>query len=463
MSNEKKDSRLALTRRDLIKWSAFVGAALGLPRWKVFEVLEATAGKAVAAEAACATTNRSVHIVAGTGGFAWFQLLWPHYDVAAAKNSSFAYHAIGEGGLANGTDKPLYLGPEAPWKTLLANRQVSAFMGGTNETHTDQPTSSSSLGNNTGLFAACAALQSANPTLVPVIAISNGPFGAANGAPRPARVGDADGVVELFNSAASRAGGALADPASAALYEASYKGFLALHAAAGRPTTIKAFTTGKVAANLLGKNLADQLRPTDADLARYGVNSGSETKLLDIAKNLIVTAKAFKMGLTSSVVMRILSDDPHGAFNDMQRLRASALAIGTSLDAFLTDLNAVDDPTCPGSKIGENVVVSIHGDTPKNPLDRGGWPDGTPNNSNWIYVLGAGYLRTGWHGGVKRNGDAFAFNPQTGADDPNSSSAQTAMPAAAAVTYAVAKGDMRRVQDFYRGVDFSGIVVPQQL
>ena len=34
--------------------------------------------------------------------------------------------------------------------------------------------------------------------------------------------------------------------------------------------------------------------------------------------------------------------------------------------------------------------MTIHGDTPKNPLDRGGWPDGTPDNSNWMYVLGAG-------------------------------------------------------------------------
>ena len=36
----------------------------------VFEVLEATGGKALAADASCASTNRSVHIVAGNGGFA---------------------------------------------------------------------------------------------------------------------------------------------------------------------------------------------------------------------------------------------------------------------------------------------------------------------------------------------------------------------------------------------------------
>ena len=36
------------------------------------------------------------------------------------------------------------------------------------------------------------------------------------------------------------------------------------------------------------------------------------------------------------------------------------------------------------------MVMTIHGDTPKDPLQRGGWPDGTQRNSNWVYVLGNG-------------------------------------------------------------------------
>lgn len=455
--------KLKTTRRDLIKYSLFVGAALGLPRWKVFEVLERTGGKALAAEASCASTNRSVHVIAGNGGFAWFQLLWPHVDVAAAMDPGSAWHAPGEDVGAVGTDKALRIGPEAPWKTLLGNRQVSAFMSGNNETHTDTPTSSSTIASNTGLFAACAALQSVNPTLVPVIAVDTAPFGAANGAPRPARVGSADAIVDLFNSVASRAGGALSNAQDAALFEANYKGFLALHAAAGRPTTTRSFATGKLAANLLGKNLADALRPTAADLVRYGVDGSTATKVSDIAKTLITTAKAFKMGLTSCMLLPALRDDPHGAFNDMGNLRMTAGGIGKALDMFMNDLMAEDDPTCAGSKIGENTVISIHGDTPKNPLDRGGWPDGTPGNSNWMYVLGAGYLRTGWHGGIMRNGDVNGFNPATGADDPNRDASSTAMAASAAVAYAVAKGDMRRVQDFYRGEDITGIVKPQTM
>jgi hypothetical protein len=458
---DKKEEKHAIARRDLIKWSVFVGAALGLPRWKVFEVLNTTAGQAVAAEAACAPTNRSLHIIAGTGGFAWFQLLWPHFDIAEAKNPNFAYHAPGEGGRVQGTDKPLFLGPEAPYKSFLPNRQISAYMAGNNQTHTDTP--AQTLAQNVNTFATCAALQSVNPTLVPVIAISNAPFGTAPGAPRASRVGNADAVVDLFNSVASRAGGALSNDASAVQFEAAYKGFLALHSAAGRPTMVKPFTTGKVAANLLGKNLADQLRPSTADLTRYGVNAGSETKLLEFAKALITTAKAFKLGLTSSVVTRNFSDDPHGAFNDMNRLRQTVSIIGKTMDAFMADLMAVDDPTCAGAKLGENTVISIHGDTPKDPLTRSGWPDGTPGNSNWIYVLGAGMLRTGWHGGVKRNDTAIGFNPATGADDAGRTATSLLAPASAAIAYAVAKGDMRRVQDFYRGEDFSGIIRPQEL
>jgi hypothetical protein len=364
--------------------------------------------------------------------------------------------------MAEGTDKPLTLGPEAPWKSLSARRQVTALMAGENETHTAQPTSSSTVATGVSLFAASAALQSANPTLVPVIAVDNVPFGNAAGAPRPARVGDADGIVELFNSAASRMGGILETQAHGELYVASYQAFQQLNRASGRPTMVKSYATGLTAAQLLGKNLAAALRPSDVDLQRYGVDGGSPNKLREIAKALATTAKAFGMGLTSSVIIPAMRDDPHGAFGDMADLRQTVVALGKSLDAFYADLMAMDDPTCSGTSIADNLVISIHGDTPKDPLDRGGWPDGTPRNSNWMYVLGGGFLKNGWFGGVRRNGEVRTFDPQSG-DDVDAPSITTAMPAAAAVTYAVTKGDMRRVQDFYRGVDISGIIRPLEM
>jgi hypothetical protein len=453
-----REARREVGRRALIKLALATGAAYGLSHWKILEILESAGGRALAQDAACTPTNRSVHIVAGDGGFAWFQLLWPHVDVAAARNGSFAWHAIGEETMAASTDKPLALGPEAPWKTLPGRRQVTAFMAGSNETHTRTPASSSRVAMGADVFGVCAAMQTASPTLVPVIAVGDVPFAGAPGAPRPARVGSADEIVSLFDAAASRAGGALSAAGDAELFQSAYATFLSMRAAAGRSTMRAGFSTGAQSARLLGQNLSDALRVTDADLARYGVSATSRTQNVNLARGLIVAAKAMARGLTSQVVLPAFRDDPHGAFNDMGSLRRTVRELGASLDAFLGDLMAIDDPLCGGSKIGENVVISIHGDTPKNPLDRGGWPDGTPGNSNWTYVLGAGRLRTGWFGGIRRNGSVLGYDPQTGEERAGVSSADTASAAAAAITYAVARGDMRRVSDFYRGQSIRGLV-----
>ncbi|HJZ86370.1 MAG TPA: hypothetical protein VKN99_14415 [Polyangia bacterium] len=450
------------SRRDFIRWGIYVGGLLGVRPWRIFEVLEDTGGKALAAQAACLSTNRSVHIVAGNGGQAWFNLLWPHVDVAQSGNDRFAFHAFGEGGLLAGTDKPLYLGPQAPWRSYGISKAVTAFMAGTNEAHTQRPISSSTIGTGVGLFAACAALQSSAPTLVPVIGISNLPYGNAPGAPSVATVPSADGMVGLFDSAASRMGGVLSAGGDAALFEAYYKAYLSLSAVATRPTMTKSYNTAKTASNLLGRNLSSQLQPSSDDLARYGVSLSSQTKLLELAKALITTAKAFKLGLCNCVLIPALQDDPHPAFADPPGLVDTVTTIGKSLDGFMADLMAVDDPTCAGRKIGDNVIISIHGDTPKDPLIRAAWPDGTPNDTNWIWVLGNGYLKTGWFGGVGVDGSTRTFDPDTGAESPGGS-AGTAMAASAAVAYAVCKGDIRRVNDFYRGSTLKGITVPQQM
>ena len=455
-------------RRDFIKYSIAVGALLGLDRWKIFEVTERTAGKALASEMSCVPNNRSVHIVAGNGGFAWFQLLWPHVDVAAANDANLAFHAPGMAITPQGTDKPLALGPEAPWQgnTGSGTRLLSAFMSGANETHRSNPVSSSTIGTGVGMFAACAALQATTPTLVPVIGVSAGntamPYGQATGAPGIAQVGNSGGMVDLFNSAASSAMGTLSNPKDAALYEAYYKGFLGLSAAAGRSTFVRGFNTGKISSNLLGINLASQLMPSGGDLSRYGLSNGSSTKLLELGKALITTAKAFNLGLTSMVIIPALNDDPHGAFTNMGTLQSTVQSIGKILDTFYADLNGMADPTCSGTKIADNTVLSVHGDTPKTPLDRSGWPDGTPGNSNWMYVYGAGYTKTGWYGGIMRDGTVNGFDPTTGNTMPGQASTATAQAASAAVAYAVTKGDMRRVGDFYRGPSIAGITYAKQ-
>jgi hypothetical protein len=360
--------------------------------------------------------------------------------------------------MASGTDRPLTLGPEAPFKTFTGNKQMTAFMAGANETHRRDPNTATNLGGNS-LIAVAAALQVTNPSVIPVVTINNTPFGNAPGAPRPSAVGSADQFVGLFNSAASRSGGLLESSADAGLYDAHYAALASLNRAAGRPTQTKSYGTAKTAARLLGTNLASQLAITDADRARYGVNAGTRTNLRELAENLMVTAKAFRMGLTSSVVMPAMNDDPHGAFNDMANLRNTAMTMGMILDGFMADLAAAEDASCAGTTLADNVVLTIHGDTPKNPRARSGWPDGTPSNSNWMYVMGNGLIKTGWFGGVLRDGTVKGFDPATGAE--NDAAANTlAAPASAAVAYAIAKGDMRRVGDFARGININGIVQP---
>ena len=453
----EREERRDMTRRSLIRWTVAGAAALGLPRWKAFEVLGMAGGKALADSAACSPTNRSVHIIAGNGGFAWFQLLWPHNDIAAANSSTFAFHAPGKQVLATGTDNPLTFAPETPFQKLAGNKQMSAFIGGTNETHTTTPTSSSVIATNTSVFAAAAAIQSVNPTLIPVITVNKMSLGTANGAPRASAVTSSDAIVGLFNSAASRAGGLLAAQPDADFYDAAYKAMLGLQAAAKTPTTNRAYGTAKTASKLLGTNLASQLAVTNTDLMNYGVDATTSTALQEIAKTFIITAKAFELGLTSSVILPAFDDDPHGAFNDMATLESTVTGMGKILDGFYADLMMRDDASCAGKKLGDNFVLSIHGDTPKTPLDRNAWPDNTPGNANWTYVFGNGYLKTGWFGGIDRTGTLTGWDPGTGKAS-TMTSAQLAAPAAAAIAYAVAKGDMRRVNDFYKGVSINGVV-----
>ncbi len=453
-----RDARREVGRRELIKWSLFAGAALGLTRGKVFQVLEDAVDSALAADACALKTNRSVHIVAGNGGFAWFNLLWPHNAIAAAGNDQFAFHAPGQQVLAAGTDRPLTLGPEAPWKTATGGKQITAFMAGSNETHTRQPTTATNVGGSS-VFAIAAALQSTNPSVVPVVTIAGAPYGNAPGAPRPSAVGSADQFVGLFNSAASRAGGLLENPTDAGLYEAHYAAFASLNRASARPTQVRTYGTAKTAARLLGTNLADRLAVTDADRTRYGVDLGTRANVLALAENLIVTAKAFALGLTSAVVMPAMEDDPHGAFNDLGTLRTTAGQLGKILDSFMADLAMVQDASCGGTTLADNLVMTIHGDTPKDPRNRAGWPDGTPQNSNWMYVYGNGLLKTGWHGGVGADGTVKGWSPTTG-EDTATDSADLAAPASAAVGYAISRGDIRRTADFARGVDIGGVIKP---
>jgi hypothetical protein len=448
----KRDEQRAITRRALIKWSVTAGAALGLSRSKVFEILEKTAGKDVAFAAAENPTTRSVHIIAGGGGAAWFQLLWPHNDIAAANNTSFAWHRPGESMLVPGTDKPLTIGPDTPFADMPAARQMTVFQCGSNETHTSNPTSVLSL-NGSNIIAIASALQASSPSVVPLITIGNADAGTAPGAARPANVGDADGFVNLFNSAASRAGGLLSVTKDAELYKAHFDAFAQLNYASGKSTTKTAYLTAQNAAAFLGTNLAARLTIQQADRDRYGIDGTTRNNVKAIGNALIVAAKAFKMGLTNSIALPAMNDDPHGAFGD-----GSAMSVPPMLkkvfDGFMNDLKSMTDDNT-GKVLADDTVMTICGDTTKDPTNRGGWPDGTPNNSNVLWVYGAGHLKTGWFGGTMRTGTARGFDAS--GNDATYNGGNTAKMALASVAYAIAKRDDRAITAFANGVTVSGV------
>jgi hypothetical protein len=444
MANQTLKDLRGPGRRQFIKWSSAVAALLGVERSKYLDVLSGTSGVAMADTAACSGTAKSVHIIGDNGGLAWFTQLFPYPAIAKAYSSTFAYYAATATD-AKGTDGPLVYAPDSPFQSLPANRQISVFTAGTNQTHTKTPTSGLTLGNS-GLVAAISAIQGANPTLLPVMAINPFVFGTAPGAPQPATVANSAGLVGLFNSAASKT--LLQTPQNASLDEAYFKAFLSLNSVAGRGSVQKVYDTSKVATNLLGRNLAAQLAVTAADDARYGITASTPTNVAEVGHALCTGIKAFGLGLTSCLVLPAMQDDPHGAFQNMTTLASNVKTLGSILDAFVADAMALPDPAgCSGKTLADSLVFTITGDTPKTALSRSGWPDGTVNNHNLVFAWGAGWLKTGWFGGLDAAGKLTTWDPNTGGAGTQTSQA-LGTPAAAAVAYAVAKGDARRVQDF---------------
>lgn len=450
---DQRDAQHELSRRALIKWSLFAGAALGVGRSRICEVLDQVAGSSVAYAAEDKTAGYVIVGDFGNGGLSNLNLLWPHVDVAKARNPGFSWHAVGQEEDVVGTDKPLVRGPETPWRMLNAKKQVTCFMAGANQTH--KASADFDVGGMQ-IIPILSAIQTARASILPMIGVGEVSYSVAGvgGAPAIATVSAASDVVGLFNSAASRAGGLLEAQPDAVLYKAHYEAFASLNRAANRPTTTRAYQTANSAAKFLGTNLASVLAITPDEEALYGISGDMPENIAEFARGCIVAVKAFSLGLTNGVILPGMRDDPHGRFGDGSA-QPTALHLGRALDGLMNHLSAKTDPN--GKTLADVTTIVFKGDTPKDPLDRNVWPDNTPQNSNWVYVYGAGYLKSGWFGGVDRGGGARGFDPATGADAPFNSG-DSLRAAAAAIAFAVARGDMRRVQDFINGVDINGLV-----
>jgi hypothetical protein len=446
-----KDRDRELTRRSLIRWGIAAGAALGVSRSRLAEILDKHAGSGVAYAAEDKAASFVIAIPMGNGGLANMNLLWPHVDIAEGGNGQAAIHAIGQYTRVAGTDMPLVRNPDTPWENLAGKKQMTVFMAGSNQTHVNNATFNA---GQSPLLPTLAAIQTSRASVIPFVGVDDISYGSAPGAPPISTVGDPSGVVSLFNSAASQAGGLLATTAHADLYKAHYDAYASLTKIAKRPTSTKAYNTGKSAAKFLGTNLADVLAIKPEDEARYGIDGDMPSNIAQLARGFIVAVKSFHLGLTSGIALPGLRNDPHGLF-DGGGAPAEARNLKKVFDGLMTDLSTTTDPN--GKTLADVTTIVVWGDTPKTPLDRNGWGDGTPENSNWVYAYGAGYLKTGWFGGIDRQGAVTGFDPATGALVPYNGN-ETMRAAAAAIAFAVARGDMRRVQDFVNGVDINGIV-----
>lgn len=479
-------------RRKFLKVMCAAAAGIGLERSKLLNYLADEGGHGLA-EAATNSGNRALAVTCGNGVYAWFQELWPVPDVAMAAvsdpngfgaTSSYLYttghgYAGAPGTMVTGpSGKPFYYSPDAPWLDQNGQplRRMTAMLAGNDETHTEFPDSAAIVSGNASLAATVGAIQAkASSALVPVIGIDPLKYGVAQGAPDVATAPSATGIVDMFNSAASQL--TLATPADQALFETYYNSLIGLRRAAPRSSWQPQLEITKNAARIIGLNFAAALTPTQADLEFYGLGGLDGETLSAMQKNgleafgntLITIARAFKLGLTNSAIVALSPGptseqtftDPHDTGDgSTQRTRGRNVAryLGTILDAFYADLASAEDPEVPGSNLDQTTVFFAWGDTPHTPLQLSNWPDATPKDCNWIYCMSQGHLKEGWFGTVKPDGNVDGWDPQTGDNVPGQPATNTSTAAGAAVAYAVARGDMNTVAEYYNGDPIDGVV-----
>ncbi len=517
MTNYKLKDLRDDRRRTFLKMCGVAAAAVGLERSKVLNFLADEGGHGLA-EAAVASYGRSLIVPAPNGVQAWFQELWPCPDVAmkALANasiptgnipnqgaigaygnfSSYLYtsqrgYTPGDGyrgtyvGPSNANlpggakylagEREMFYGPDAPWFNHLTGQPkyaVTGIMSGKDETHTEFPTTSTRLSGSSNLLAVAGSLAAVGSNaIIPVLGIDPVKYGSAPGAPDVATVPNANGLVDLFNSAASQF--TLTSQVDQELFSTYYKALVGLRHSHGRSSWAPAMVTTKNAAKIIGLNFSAQLMPTAEDLVAFGVsdvtntstslNANQRTGIEAFARALIVVAKAFKLGLSKSAIVSLspgptseqFFTDPHVTFDSPTNLtqgRNTTKYLGKALDAFYTSLSTTDDPESPGEKLDQTTTFVAYGDTPHTALQGATWPDATPDASNFMWAMDPrGKLKSGWFGQLyvmKKNGkNAQGFNPETGGEV-TVPSENMAPAACTAIAHAIAKGDSNKVSEF---------------
>jgi hypothetical protein len=203
------------------------------------------------------------------------------------------------------------------------------------------------------------------------------------------------------------------------------------------------------------------LRPAAATVSAW-TGTGAQQTMIDLAQRLLFTANAFRMGLISTVLMPAFNDDPHGAFADVAGTvtpRADALA--RVLDGFYAELAMRQEPKCShrgaAISLADNVALVVSGDTFKNPFNSSGWSDGTPGNSNLLYVRSNGFLKPGWFGSLTAPSTRTNFNPASGLTDSTATVAASTSAAQLGILFAIARSNRAPVTAV-SAAEFSGVI-----
>lgn len=519
MANWKLKDLRDERRRTFLKMCGVTAAAIGISRTDLLNFLADEGGYGLA-EAAGASYGRSLLVPSPNGVQAWFQELWPVADVAmkACQNANIPGLSGSFGGFSsylytsqygynpasgyrgtftpgksnvmpslpmgvkpwNGGDRPFFYGPDAPWFDHASGTPkypVTALMSGKDETHTEFPTSQMALSGVATMQAALASLGAANSSaIVPVLGIDPVKYGRAPGAPDVATVPSANGMIDLFNSAASQF--TLSSTVDQGLFDTYYKALVGLRKSSNRSSWLPQMSITKNAARIIGLNFATQLTPTSQDLIDFGIQemidginsnssymSPSQRKgIEEFGRVLITVGKAFALGLSKTAIVALspgpTSDtsftDPHITFdssNLMNQGRNTTKHLGKVLNGFYNYLSQQVDPESPSEKLDQNTVFVAYGDTPHTPLQGSAWPDATPDACNWTYVMDPkGHIKNGWFGHVYpikvNNRNAVGFNPATGMDDPTKTAEQMSAFSSAAAVFATAKGDNNKTAEF---------------
>jgi hypothetical protein len=467
------------SRREFIKGIMAASAAMGLGPLRALEVLDHLGGSALAQEA-CPGTALLLNLVAGTGGLSWFQALWPVPGVMVNPPSHSALAPLvnavtvvaPQGDPDSPRNHPLYarIVPGTRGQPLFGayNRaaNVTAVLCGRSSAHQIAPnivnntnTITDGVGGEIQVFAAAAALQDSLPALLPVVGVpwkgvempytkASAPMQAS--APRRPK-GTADTIIGLFSSAA--------ELVSTRQYQQAWRSLLQTGTEAqdrDRDARLALQGAGKNIALRLdyrGVDLTQVVGTTVVKMAKGG--QANALALVDLAQGLIVSLKAFQMGLTAQVNLPVFNDDPHTAFTG-RFFTPIADGLAMCMDWFMGQMVSTRDPACAGKSLADNLVISISGDMPKDPFSSAGdWNDAPAMAANWVYIIHNGELVPGWFGDMeptrKRQWDPSLNQLSQSTQDQAMLERPMNNGALAGLLYAVAQGKKARVKPLFSG------------